>query len=124
MALEVALADAEGNLSAAAAGLRATSDEARVVRERHAQANRTWRDANGVPIMEDEFGWPNNTNPFDSCFNQSTVAFDEANNIPWLGYHFVGWSERFNAAVHPDGHDYTPTISGQPFKDGLANNQN
>jgi hypothetical protein len=84
----------------------------------------TWRSANGVPIMEDEFGWPNNTHSFDSCFNQSTINFDEANNIPWMAFAWWGWADNFNLATHPDSGDYTPTISGQPVKNGLANNQN
>ena len=84
----------------------------------------TWRSANGVPVMEDEFGWPNNTHAFDSCFTQNTIAFDEANNIPWMGFVWTGWYDRFGLAAHPDAHDYTPTISGQPVKSALANNQN
>jgi hypothetical protein len=86
-----------------------------------------WRSANGVPVMENEFGWPNNTHVYDSCFNQNTINFDEANNLSWLGFHWVGWNEGFNLAGNPgrpDGGDFTPTISGQPVKNGLANNQN
>jgi hypothetical protein len=83
-----------------------------------------WRSANGVPIMENEFGWPNNTNAYDSCFNRNTINFDEANNVSWLAYAWFGWAGNFNLATHPDSGDFTPTITGQPVKNGLAANQN
>jgi hypothetical protein len=84
----------------------------------------TWRSTNGVPVMENEFGWPNNTNAYDSCFIQNTINFDEANNVSWLAYAWFGWDGPFNLSSHPDSGDYTPTISGLPVKNGLANNQN
>jgi hypothetical protein len=83
-----------------------------------------WRSANGVPVMENEFGWPNNHNAYDSCFTQNTINFDEANNISWLAFVWVGWVDNFGLAGHPDSGDFTPTISGQPVKNGLASNQN
>ena len=44
LAAEEALRNAEGNLDGALAAYRAGSDGARVVQERHAQANRNWRE--------------------------------------------------------------------------------
>jgi chromosome segregation protein len=44
-AAEEALRNAEGNLAGAAAAHRAATDTAREIQERHAQANRAWREA-------------------------------------------------------------------------------
>jgi hypothetical protein len=75
--------------------------------------------------MENEFGWPSNHNPVDSCFNQATINFDEANHISWAAFAWVGWDGTgFGLTVHFDSDDFTPTISGVPVKAGLALNQN
>jgi hypothetical protein len=94
----------------------------------------TWRATNHVPIMENEFGWPNNSNAYDSCFIQSTINFDEANNIPWAAYSWIQWNPQrsdgtrypdpFSLLAYGDAGDFSPTISGQPVKAALANNQN
>jgi chromosome segregation protein len=45
VAAEEALRDAEGNLEGALAAYRAATDAARVIQDRHAEANRSWREA-------------------------------------------------------------------------------
>jgi len=83
-----------------------------------------FRNANGVPIMEDEFGWPSNDDPVDRCFMQSTIDFNEANHISWAAFHWVGWPEpNFGLTKNFDGGDFSPTISGDVVKTGLANNE-
>jgi aryl-phospho-beta-D-glucosidase BglC (GH1 family) len=85
----------------------------------------SWRAANGVPVIEDEFGWPSNRYSPDSCFNQATINFDETNNISWSAFYWVMWCDTtWGLATCPDQHNYAATISGVPVRNGLALNQN
>lgn len=81
-----------------------------------------WRTANNVPVMEDEFGWPSHTyNPIDTCFEQATINFDEANAIPWAAFNMMRFEDPWSLAYFPS---YAPTVSGAIVKSALAANRN
>lgn len=85
----------------------------------------TWRAANNVPVMEDEFGWPSHThNPVDSCFDQATINFDEANGIPWAVYNMMRYEDAWSLAYFNSTPSYAPTVSGAVVKSALAANFN
>ncbi len=80
--------------------------------------------ANGVPIMENEFGWPSNNDPVDRCFMQSTIDFNESHHVSWSAFHWVGWpGEAWGLTKAFDSGDFSPTISGAVVKAALLNNQ-
>lgn len=78
-----------------------------------------WRDANDVPVMETEFGWPGHSNPVDSCFDRQTVAFDEANGLPWAAFSWTSFITPWSLATSST---YQPTVSGVAVEQGLAAN--
>lgn len=85
----------------------------------------TWRTANNLPVMEDEFGWPSHSyNPIDSCFDQATVNFDEANAIPWAAFNMTRFEDSWSLAYFSSTPSYAPTVSGAIIKDALAANLN
>lgn len=82
----------------------------------------TWRAATGAPFIEDEFGWPGNAAPVDSCFDQASIAYDEVNGIPWTAFNFDRFPDFWNVATDPGSGDFSPTVSGGPVRAGLAAN--
>lgn len=84
-----------------------------------------WRAANDVPVMEDEFGWPSHIySPVDGCFDQATISFDEANDIPWAVFNMVRYEEPWSVAFYNSTPNYAPTVSGAVVKPALAANSN